>query len=174
MRRREFITLLGGAAIMWPLEARTQQAGKLPSIGFLGAAASDAIYYRSALPACVRRLGELGLVEGRTVTIERRFADGSIDRAMEIAADFVRQKVDIIVSHGDAQVLAAKRATAVIPIVFAATGDPVGGGLVASLAPPGGNVTGLSLALPDTAGKRLELLREIVPGLRRLAIIGNV
>ena len=148
LKRRDFITLFGGAAIMWPLEARTQQAGKLPSIGFLGAASSDALYYRSALPAFVRRLGELGLVEGRTVTIERRFADGSIDRAMEIAAEFVRQNVDIIVSHGDAQVLAAKRATAVIPIVFAATADPVGGGLVASLARPGGNVTGLSLTLP--------------------------
>jgi putative tryptophan/tyrosine transport system substrate-binding protein len=174
LKRRDFITLFGGAAIMWPLEARTQQAGKLPSIGFLGAASSDALYYRSALPAFVRRLGELGLVEGRTVTIERRFADGSIDRAMEIAAEFVRQKVDIIVSHGDAQVLAAKRATAVIPIVFAATADPVGGGLVASLARPGGNVTGLSLTLTDTAGKRLELLRELIPNLRRLAIIGNV
>src|SRR2546427_2528579 len=90
--RREFISLVGGAAAAWPLAARAQQAGKLPSIGFLGAAASDALYYRSALPAFVRRLGELGLVEGRTVTIERRFADGSIDRAMEIAAEFVRQK----------------------------------------------------------------------------------
>ena len=87
MKRREFITLIGGAAAAWPLAARAQQAGKLPSIGFLGAAASDALYYRSALPAFVRRLGELGLVEGRTVTIERRFADGSIDRAMEIAAE---------------------------------------------------------------------------------------
>jgi len=174
LKRRDFITLFGGAAIIWPLEARTQQAGKLPSIGFLGAAASDAIYYRSALPAFVRRLGELGLVEGRTVTIERRFADGSVDRATEIAAEFVRQEVDIIVTHGDAQVLAAKRATAVIPIVFAATADPVGGGLVASLARPGGNVTGLSLTLTDTAGKRLELLRELIPNLRRLAIIGNV
>jgi putative ABC transport system substrate-binding protein len=122
----------------------------------------------------VQRLRELGWVEGRTVTIERRFADGSIDRAMEIAAEFVRQKVDIIVSHGDAQVAAAKRATAVIPIVFAAMGDPIGFGLVASFARPGGNVTGLSLMLPDTAGKRLELLRELIPNLRRLAIIANV
>jgi putative ABC transport system substrate-binding protein len=174
VKRRDFIAFIGGAVATGPLAARAQQTGKLPSIGFLGAAASDAIYYRSALPAFVRRLGELGLVAGRTVTIERRFADGSIDRAEEIAAEFVRQKVDIIVSHGDAQVLAAKRATAVIPIVFAATGDPVGGGLVASLARPGGNVTGLSLTLPDTAGKRLELLHELIPSLRRLAIIGNV
>jgi len=116
MRRRKFLTLVGGAAIMCPLEAHTQQAGKLPRIGFLGAAASSAIYYRSALPAFVRRLGELGFVEGRTVTIEKRFADGSIERAREIAADFVRQNVDIIVSHGDAQVLAAKQATGVIPM----------------------------------------------------------
>jgi putative tryptophan/tyrosine transport system substrate-binding protein len=173
LKRRQFIALLGGAAA-WPLAARAQQAGKLPSIGFMGAAASDALYYRSALPAFVRRLGELGLVEGRTVTIERRFADGSIERAAEIAAEYVRQRVDIIVSHGDAQVLAAKRATAVIPIVFAATADPVGGGLVASLARPGGNVTGLSLTLTDTAGKRVELLRELIPNLRRLAIIANV
>jgi len=174
MRRRKFLTLVGGAAIMCPLEAHTQQAGKLPRIGFLGAAASSAIYYRSALPAFVRRLGELGFVEGRTVTIEKRFADGSIERAREIAADFVRQNVDIIVSHGDAQVLAAKQATGVIPIVFAATADPVGGGLVASLGRPGGNVTGLSLTLTETAGKRVELLRELIPSLRRLAIIGNV
>jgi putative tryptophan/tyrosine transport system substrate-binding protein len=118
----------------------------------------------------VRRLGELGWVEGRTVTIERRFAEGNIDRAIKIAAEFVRLKVDIIVSHGDAQVLAAKRATAVIPIVFGTAGDPVGGGLVASLARPRGNVTGLSLTLTDTAGKRLELLREVVPSLRWLAI----
>ena len=172
MKRREFITLLGGAAATWPLPARAQQGGRLPIIAFLGA--SDAAFYRLLLPAFVQRLGELGFVDGRTMTLATGFAEGSIERATEIAAELVRLKVDIIVTHGDAQVLAAKRATAAIPIVFAATGDPVGGGLVASLAPPGGNVTGLSLALPDTAGKRLELLREIVPGLRRLAIIGNV
>jgi putative ABC transport system substrate-binding protein len=171
MRRREFITLLGGAAVTWPLSARAQQAGKLPTIGFLGASTPSEASPR--LAAFVHRLGELGWVEGRSIIIESRWAEGVFERAAEIAAEFVRLQVDVIVAGGDAQVLAAKRATAVIPIVIAAAGDPVGNGLVASLARPGGNVTGLSLALTDTAGKRLELLREVVPGLRRLAILGN-
>jgi putative ABC transport system substrate-binding protein len=174
MRRREFISLVGGAAAAWPLAARAQQVGKLPIIGFLGAGASDGPYYRSSFLGFARRLGELGWVEGRTVIIERHFAEGKIDRAIEILAEFVRLKVNIIVSHGDAQVQAAKQATAVIPIVFGAVADPIGSGLVASLARPGGNVTGLSLTLTDTASKRLELLREIVPSLHRLAIVGNV
>jgi putative tryptophan/tyrosine transport system substrate-binding protein len=123
--------------------------------------------------AFVQRLGELAWVEDRTVLIEYRWADGLVERAAEIAAEFVRLSVNVIVTAGDAQVLAAKRTTSVIPIVIAAAGDPVGNGLVASLARPGGNVTGLSLALNDTAGKRLELLREAVPGLRRVAILFN-
>jgi putative ABC transport system substrate-binding protein len=122
----------------------------------------------------VARLAELGWIEGRTVMIEDRAAEGSIERAGEIAAEFARLKIDVIVTAGDAQVRAVKRTTDVIPIVFAAAGDPIGNGLIASLARPEGNVTGLSVQLPDTAGKRVEFLREAFPGLRRLAILGNV
>jgi putative tryptophan/tyrosine transport system substrate-binding protein len=122
----------------------------------------------------VQRLRELGWIEGRTVAIEYRWAEGRSERAAEIAAEFVRLKVDVIVTSGTSPVLAAKQATAVLPIVFAAAGDPVGTGLVASLARPGGNVTGLSLQAIDYVGKKLELLREVVPGLRRLAIVVNV
>jgi putative ABC transport system substrate-binding protein len=121
----------------------------------------------------VQRLRELGWIDGRTVAIEVRWAEGRVERAAEIAAEFVRLKVDVIVTSGTPQVAAAKQATAVIPIVFAVAGDPVGTGLVASLARPGGNVTGLSVLATDLAGKRVELLREVVPGLRRLAIMGN-
>jgi putative ABC transport system substrate-binding protein len=122
----------------------------------------------------VQRLRELGWLEGRTVAIEYRWAEGRNERAAEIAAEFVRLKVDVIVTQGTPSVIAAKQATSVIPIVFAAVGDPVGSGLVASLSRPGGNVTGLSTQQTDTASKRIELFREMVPGLRRLAIIGNV
>jgi putative ABC transport system substrate-binding protein len=122
----------------------------------------------------VQRLRELGWTENRTVAIEYRWAEGRDERFAEIAAEFVRLKVDIIVTSGTPQVLAAKQATSVIPIVFATAGDPVGNGLVASLARPGGHVTGLATLSDDLAGKRLELLREVVPGLRRLAIMGNV
>ena len=121
----------------------------------------------------MQRLGELGWVEGRSIVIDYRPTEGLVERAGEIAAEFVRLKVDVIVTGGDAQALAAKRATTVIPIVFGAAGDPVGNGLVQALARPGGNVTGSSVQLTDTAGKRLEILREIVPDLRRLAISGN-
>ena len=119
-------------------------------------------------------LRELGWIEGRSVTIEYRWAEGRNERAAEIAAEFVRLKVDVIVAQGTPSVIAAKQATSVIPIVFAAVGDPVGSGLVASLSRPGGNVTGLSTQQTDTASKRIELFREMVPGLRRLAIMGNV
>jgi ABC-type uncharacterized transport system substrate-binding protein len=170
VRRREFITLLGGAAA-WPLAARAQQAGKLPTIGFLGA--TTVSFQSQHIAAFVRRLRELGWIEGHTVAIEYRWAEGRPERFAEIATEFVRLKVDVIVTLGGA-VLAAKQATSVIPIVFASAGDPVGGGLVASLARPGGNVTGLSLRFTDLAGKRLELLRELVPGLGRLAIMANI
>ena len=123
--------------------------------------------------ALVQRLHELGWIEGRTIAIEYRWADGGIEHLAEFAAELVGLKLDVIVTSGTPPVVAAKRATLVIPIVFAAVGDPVGTGLVASLARPGGNVTGLSIQATDLAGKRLELLREIVPGLRRLAIMAN-
>ena len=171
MRRREFIALVGGAAV-WPVAAGAQQPGKVPTIGFLGGDTAAAMAQWTA--AFVARLRELGWVEGRTVAIEYRWAEGSSDRLADIAAEFVRRKVDVIVTHSAEPVLAAKQATSVIPIVFGAAADPVGSGLVASLARPGGNVTGLSVQFTDLAGKRLELLREVVPNLRRLAIMANV
>ena len=171
MRRREFITLLGGAAA-WPLAARAQQASKLPTIGFLGSSTFSAM--SEWIAAFAQRLRERGWIEGRTVAIEYRWAEGRAERAAEIAAEFVRLKVDVIVTYATPPTLAAKQATSAIPIVFAAAGDPLGAGLVVSLARPGGNVTGLSLQSTDLVGKRLELLREVVPGLRRLAIVANV
>jgi putative ABC transport system substrate-binding protein len=170
-KRREFITLLGGAAA-WPLAARAQQAGKLPTIGFLGATTAA-----TQLPwtgAFVQRLSVLGWIEGRNVAIEYRWAEGRPERAAEIAAEFVQMKVDIIVTAGSANVAAAKQATSVIPIVFAATGDPVGNNLVASLARPGGNLTGLSLQQTDLGAKRVEILRELIPTLHRLAIMAHI
>jgi putative ABC transport system substrate-binding protein len=175
LQRREFIALLGGAATstaFWPLAARAQQAGKLPTIGFLGAATPSA--WGPWTAAFVQRLRELGWIEGRTIAIEVRWAEGRSERFAEIAAEFVRLKVDVIVTASTAAVIAAKQATSVIPIVFAVAEDPVAAGLVTSLARPGGNVTGLSNQQTDLAGKRLELLREVVPGLRRLAIMANV
>ena len=169
MRRREFITLLGGAAAGWPLAARAQRGGKLPTIGLLSASSADTVPENRA--AFVRRLQELGWIEGRTVAIEYRYAEGRPERFSEIAAEFVR--VDVIVTAGT-MALAAKEVTSVIPIVFPISPDPVGVGLVASLARPGGNVTGLSTQDLDLVRKRIELSREIVPGLRRLAILGNV
>jgi putative tryptophan/tyrosine transport system substrate-binding protein len=171
MKRREFITLLGGAAASWPLAARGQQLA-MPVVGFLGGGTASTQSEWTA--AFVQRLRELGWIEGRTVAIDYRYAEGRSERAAEIAAEFVRLKVDVIVTQGTPAVLAAKQATSVIPIVFASAGDPVGTGIVASLARPGGNVTGLSGQATDTAAKRLELLREIVPNLRRLAIMGNI
>jgi ABC-type uncharacterized transport system substrate-binding protein len=170
IRRREFITLLGGAAAAWPLAAHAQQAGKLRTIGFLnGTTPSTAGPWVAAF---VQRLRELGWIDGRTVAIEVRWAEGRFERFAEIAAEFVGLQVDVIVTAGP-PVFAAKQATSVIPIVFATVADPLGSGLVASLARPGGNVTGLSLTSPELASKRLELLREVVPGFRRLAIMAN-
>jgi putative ABC transport system substrate-binding protein len=170
MLRREFITLLGGAAAAWPVAARAQQPGKLPTIGYLGP--TTAAGQSQSVVAFVQRLRERGWIEGRNIAIEYRWAEGRIERNAEIAAELVRLKVDVIVTTGAAAV-AAKQATSVIPIVFAIAGDPIGAGLVASLARPGGNVTGLSLQNTDVAGKRVELLREVFPGLRRLAIMAN-
>jgi putative tryptophan/tyrosine transport system substrate-binding protein len=170
MRRREFIAL-GGAAAAWPLAARAQTSDKLPVIGFLGS--NTPATQGPWTAAFFHRLRELGWVEGRTMSVEYRWAEGRRERAAEFAADFVRLKVDLILTSGTANVLAAKQATSIIPIVFAAAADPVGTGVVATLAKPGGNITGFSVQQPDLAGKRLEILREAVPGLRRLAIIGN-
>jgi putative tryptophan/tyrosine transport system substrate-binding protein len=169
MRRREFIAVLGSAAV-WPLAAHAQQP-KLPIIGFLGTATPAT--WGPWSTAFVQRLHELGWIEGQNVTIEVRWAEGRSDRFAEIAAEFVRLKVDIIVTSGGA-VRAAKQATSVIPIVFMLARDPIGSGFVGSIARPGGNVTGLSVQDTELAGKRLELLREVIPGLRRLAVMGNI
>jgi putative tryptophan/tyrosine transport system substrate-binding protein len=171
MRRRDFIKVIAGSATCWPLAARSQQAGKLPTIGFLGAASSSVA--TQWVTAFSKRLRELGWIEGRTVAIEYRWAEGSSKRFAEIAAEFVLLNVDVIVTWGSAPVLAAKQATKTIPIVFAAQSDPIGAGLIANLARPDGNVTGLSLQQADTVGKRLGLLREVVPNLGRLAIMAN-
>jgi putative ABC transport system substrate-binding protein len=171
MKRRDFLTLLGGAA-GWPLWARAQQRARVPTIGFLGQSTPSVESQR--LAAFLKRLRELGWIEGRTVVIEYAWGEGSSERFAKIATDFVRLKVDVIVTSGTANVVAAKQATSVIPIVFAVAGDPIANNLVASLARPGGNVTGLSTVATDLAGKRVELLREAIPGFRRLAIIGNV
>jgi putative ABC transport system substrate-binding protein len=171
MKRRQFITIFGGAAATWPLAAGAQQAGKLPTVGFLGTGtpATHALW----LTGFVQRMRELGWIEGRNLAIEHRWAEGRSERFAEIAAEFVRLKVDVIVTGGSAT-LAAMQATSTIPIVFAVGTDPVGAGYVASLARPGGNATGLSQQRTETAGKRLEILREVVPGIRRLAIMANV
>jgi putative tryptophan/tyrosine transport system substrate-binding protein len=170
VNRRDFIALLGGAAATWPLAAGAQEA-KLPTVGFLGASSPSA--WSKWTAAFVKRLRELGWIEGRTVAIEYRWAEGRSERYTEIAAEFVRLKVNVIVTVGSA-VVTVKQATSVIPIVFAIAVDPLGTGLVASLARPGGNVTGLSIQAADLAAKRLGLLREVFPGLRRLAIMANV
>jgi len=155
---------------VWPLAASAQPA-RLPIVGFLGANTPSA--QRGSTAALVQRLRELGWIEGRNVQIEYRWAEGRLDRSPEMIAELIALKADIIVTHASLNVIAAKRATSVIPIVFTAMGDPVGIGVVASLARPGGNATGLSLQSADLAGKRLELLREIIPGRRRLAILVN-
>jgi putative tryptophan/tyrosine transport system substrate-binding protein len=168
--RREFVFMLGSAAVAWPLAAHAQTPRKLPTIGLLipGTRAAHGPWF----DALVRRLTELGWADGRTVAIEYRYADGRSDRYDEIAAEFVQLKFDLIVTTGPAA-QQARRATSVIPIVLPLSGDPVGVGLAASLARPGGNVTGLSIMQPELASKRLELLREIVPNIRRLAIMVN-
>jgi hypothetical protein len=169
MRRREFIAFLGGNLAAWPLAARAQQ--RMLVIGFLGAlsASTSSIW----VAAFLRRLTELGWIEGHNIKIEYSWAGGRNDRLAEFADEFVRLKVDVIATHATAPSLAAKQATSVIPIVFATSGDPVGVGLVANLARPGGNVTGLPLQQGDTATKRLQLLRLLVDA-GRARIVGAV
>ena len=167
MKRREFIAGLGGAAA-WPVVARGQQ---LKTIGYFGATSAAA--ERSRTDAFVQRLNELGWIEGQTVAIEYRWAEGRAERFPEIAAGLLQHRVDVIVATSIAATLACKEATAVIPIVFPLAGDPLGTGLVTSLVRPGGNVTGLSNQAADLAGKRLEILQQMAPGLRRLAVLAN-
>jgi putative ABC transport system substrate-binding protein len=171
LKRREFITLLGGASA-WPLVARAQSSRKPRTVGFLvsGAPVSHGPWFA----ALAERLRELGWIENRNIKIEYRWAEGRPELYTEIANEFVRMNVDVIVALGAGPVLAAKRATTTIPIVFPASGDPVGTGLVQSLKQPGGNVTGLSLQQAELGTKRIELLREVLPNLRRLAILTNL
>ena len=170
MKRRTFITLIGCAAAVWPFAARAQQA-KVATVGLLGTGSAAAQSQWTA--AFVQRMRDLGWVDGRNLTIEYRWAEGRSERFAEFAAEFVRLKVDVILTHNTPPVIAAKQATSVIPIVFATAADPVDTGLVASLARPGGNVTGLSSQTTDLASKRIELLREVVPGLRQLAFLSQ-
>jgi putative tryptophan/tyrosine transport system substrate-binding protein len=170
MRRREFITLLGGTAIAWPFHAAAQQPGKVYRIGILNAGTGGSPELRSALPEALR---ELGWVEGKNVVFERRYAENQIDLLPKLAAELVRLNVDVIAAGGTLAPIAAKRATSTIPIVMTAAGDPLGSGLVASLARPGGNITRLSLMAADLGGKRLELLHELLPRASRVAVLWN-
>jgi putative tryptophan/tyrosine transport system substrate-binding protein len=170
MKRREFIALLGGTAASVPFAARAQQADKLPTIGILG---SSSATWNHWLGALVLRLRELGWIENRTVMIDYRWTEGRSERYAEFGAEFARRKIDVIVPLGTPAIIAAKAATSVIPIVFPLSSDPVGEGLIASLAHPGGNITGLSNQQPDLAGKRLGILRDIIPGLSLLAVLNN-
>ena len=170
MRRREFIALIGGATI-WPVAALGQGQRK-PTIGFLGA--TTPTIWSSFLAAFIQRMRELGWIEGYNLAIGYLWAEGREDRYNELAAELVRAKVDVIVTGGTSAILAVKRATSEIPIVFATAGDPIGTGLVASLSHPGGNVTGLSNQQTDLAGYRLELLKQVVPSIQHVAVLGNV
>jgi len=169
VRRREFITLLGGAAVAWPFAASAQQAGRPYTIGLLSADLAPADV-SSPFPDALRKLG---WIEGKNVFFEHRYAENRLERLPEFAAELVHRNVDVIVTFGTLAPLAAKRATTTIPIVMTAAGDPVGSGLVLSLARPGGNVTGMSLMTPDLGGKRLELLKEVLPRLAQVAVLWN-
>jgi putative tryptophan/tyrosine transport system substrate-binding protein len=173
MNRRAFILALGGtavaSAVTWPLTARAQQAGNKYLVGFLNAG-SDNVGLNAVL---IDALRELGWVEGKNVVFAHRSAENRLERLPGLAADLLRLKVDVIAAAGTLAPLAAKQASATIPIVMTAAGDPLGSGLVASLARPGGNVTGMSLMVPDLGGKRLELLKEFLPRLARVAVLWN-
>ena len=170
MRRREFITLLGGAAV-WPLAARAQQMGKVPRIGYLGS--SSPSLEPHFVEAFRQKLRELGHIEGENIAIEYRWAEGQDGRLPDLAAELVRLQPNVIVTAGTPGALAAMQATKTIPIVMASSGDPVGAGLVTSLARPGGHVTGFTIVGPQIEGKRLDLLKEAVPELSRVAVLWN-
>src|SRR6516225_8755423 len=170
MKRRVFISLLGGAAAAWPLAAHAQQA-QMPLVGFLDPRSPDVV--RDRLRALRQSLKETGYIEGENVTIAYRFAENQIDRLPELAADLVRRQVAVIVAVAEAAALAAKAATTTVPILFVISRDPVSLGLVASLAHPGGNVTGVNFLASELVAKRLELLRELVPRASRIAVLVN-
>jgi putative ABC transport system substrate-binding protein len=164
MRRRKFLTLLGGAAVAWPFAARAQQRFKL---GLLETGGDSSFF---TVPF-MRKLEEMGYVEGKNLVIERRPAEGNTARLKDFATDLVQQHVDVIVTIGTPAGFAAKQATSTIPIVLGANSDPVGVGLVASLAHPGGNITGNSLMAPDLSAKRLDMLHRLDPAISRFAIL---
>jgi putative tryptophan/tyrosine transport system substrate-binding protein len=171
VNRREFITLLGGTAIAWPLAARAQQPGKMPRIGFLGLTSPST--FASRLEAIRLGLRDFGYVEDVNIIIEYRWAEGRYERLPQLAAELVRSNVDLIVTHATPGSLAAKRATTTIPIVVALIGDPIAAGLVASLNRPGGNITGQSFFNAELRAKRVELLKELMPNLAHVAVILN-
>ena len=171
MQRREFITLLSGIVAPWPLAARAQQPAKIPRIGFLGN--STATMEANLIGPLRDGLRELGYEEGRNVIIEFRWADGKYDQFPALVAELLAAKVDVIITAGTPATLAIKKATSTVPLVFIAVGDPVGTGVVPNLGRPGGNITGLSSIAPDLEGKRLELLREVVPKLSHVAFFLN-
>ena len=173
MRRREFITLLGGAAAAWPLAARAQQA-KLLRLGYLDAGARSDPTVQSLRRQFLLGLRDLGYAEGRNFMMEERYADGQLDRLPSLAGELIGLPVDIIAAAGgEAPIHAAHQATSVIPIVMLIAADPVGSGFVVSLAHPGGNVTGMSSLTSDIGSKRVELLKEIVPDAKRVAVLWN-
>jgi putative tryptophan/tyrosine transport system substrate-binding protein len=171
VRRREFITLAGGAVIAWPLAARAQQAGKVVRIGFLGA--TSPAHYGVRVEALRAGLREFGYIEGTNLVLEYRWAEGNYERLPALVAELIRSNVDVIVTHGTPAALAAKQATASIPIVVGIIGDPVASGVVGSVARPGGNVTGSSFFSPELEAKRLELLKEAMPQLTQVAVLLN-
>src|SRR5436190_1742355 len=169
MRRREFLSVLGGAAVTWPIATRAQQAGKVPRIGFLGLASPST--FAARFEGLRQGLRDFGYVEDNTIAIEYRWAEGHYERLPELARELVRSKVDLILTHATPGGLAAKQATSTIPIVVALVGDPVAAGIVTNLARPGGNITGQSFFNPELRSKRIELLKDVRPGLSRVAVI---
>jgi len=169
MRRREFLSVLGGAAAAWPLAARAQAPGKMPRIGYLSPATKLSLHERGFLQG----LRELGYVDGKNILIEYRFAGSKFNRLPALAAELVRLDVDVIVARVTQASLAAKAATKTIPVVMLAVSDPVASGLITSLARPGGNVTGTSSQTSDVSGKSLQLLKQIVPQLSHVAVLWN-
>ena len=171
MRRREFITLLGGAAVAWPFAARGQQPARVPRIGFLGN--STAALEENLVQPLRDGLRDLGYLEGHNILIEYRWAEGNYEQFPTLIAELIALKVDLFVTAGTPAALAVKKAATSIPLVMVAVGDPVGTGLVASFARPGGNSTGLTSLAPELEGKRLELLREVLPKLSHIAVLWN-
>jgi putative ABC transport system substrate-binding protein len=168
MQRRDFITLLGGVAAAWPLAARAQQTGKIFRIGFLW---DSPLVFPEAMEAFRKEIRELGYVEGRTIIIEHRWAEGKPEKMRQLAEELVQLKVDVIVAPSSIYTAAAKEATSSIPIIFFSHADPLGSGHVVSLGQPGGNITGISLMMTETNVKLLELFKEAVPGLSRIAVV---